>query len=164
MTERARGIDQICFRRHMLLGWWSLLLFISLGAVLESLHGFKIGWYLDVDSEVRRLMWRLAHAHGALVALVHIAFAVTALTVPAVNPNRRRLASACLVGAGVLLPAGFFLGGVVIYPGDPGPAILLVPIGAALLFAAVLLTARGVGARLTDLAKAREAAGVGGSE
>jgi hypothetical protein len=36
--------------------------------------------------------------------------------------------------AAVLLPAGFFLGGIVIYDGDPGLGVWLVPIGAALLF------------------------------
>ena len=40
------------------------------------------------------------------------------------------------------MPGGFFLGGIVIYGGDPGLAILLLPLGAALLVAAVALTAR----------------------
>ena len=44
----------------------------------------------------------------------------------------------------VLMPVGFFLGGVWIYGGDPGLGVLLVPIGAAALFVAVALTARGV--------------------
>jgi hypothetical protein len=47
-----------------------------------------------------------------------------------------------LFGATILLPAGFLLGGVQIYAGDPGLPILLVPVGAILLFAAVALTAR----------------------
>ena len=36
------------------------------------------------------------------------------------------------------------LGGLVIYNGDPGVGILLLPIGALLLFGAVFLAARGV--------------------
>ena len=41
-------------RRHIRVGWWSLLVFLSLGIVLETLHGFKIGWYLDTSSATRR--------------------------------------------------------------------------------------------------------------
>jgi len=44
----------------------------------------------------------------------------------------------------VAMPAGFFLGGAVLYGGEPGPGILLVPLGALALFAAVFLTARGM--------------------
>src|SRR4026208_1542192 len=64
-------------RRHLRFGWWSLLLFLSLGLTLEALHGFKASIYLNVSNEMRRWMWTLAHAHGASLALLHIAFAVT---------------------------------------------------------------------------------------
>ena len=64
-------------RRHLRLGWWSLLVFLVLGGVLETLHGLKVGWYLDVDNETRRLMWTLAHAHGSLLGLLHLGFAFT---------------------------------------------------------------------------------------
>ena len=63
--------------RHLKFGWWSLLLFLSLGIFLEALHGFKVSWYLNVGVETRRLMWRLAHAHGTLISLIHIAFAAS---------------------------------------------------------------------------------------
>ena len=36
-------------------GWWSLLVFLSLGGLLETLHGFKIGWYIDAGNEIRVL-------------------------------------------------------------------------------------------------------------
>ena len=39
---------------------------------------------------------------------------------------------------------GFLLGGIVIYDGDPGTGILLVPVGAAILLVAVLLTSLAV--------------------
>ena len=130
-------------RRHLRFGWWSLLIFLSLGIVLEAMHGFKIGWYLDVSSETRRLLWRLAHAHGVLLGLVHIAFGVTVTLLPASQSGRwQRTASSCLVAAGVLLPGGFLLGGLFIHDGDPGLGILLVPAGALLLWIAVYLTAR----------------------
>jgi hypothetical protein len=87
-------------------------------------------------------MWRLAHAHGTLLALVHLAFGFCAHYF--YEEERARLwqfASPFLSGASLLLPAGFLLGGIVLYERSPGPGILLVPVGAALLFAAVLLSA-----------------------
>ena len=60
--------------RHLRLGWISLFVFIALGAVLESMHGFKVDWYLNVSNETRRLMFTLAHSHGALLGILHIAF------------------------------------------------------------------------------------------
>ena len=55
------------------------------------------------------------------------------------------MASRALVAAGVLLPLGFFLGGLVYYGGDPGLGIVLVPIGAILLIAALISIARDAG-------------------
>ena len=118
--------------RNLRFGWWSLLVFLSLGAVLETLQGFKIGWYLDVGNETRRLMFTLAHAHGTLLALVNIAAGLTARTVE--RFTLRSSVSFALIWAAILLPAGFFLGGIAIYDGDPGLGVWLVPIGAALLF------------------------------
>lgn len=113
-------------------GWWSLLVFLSLGAVLETLQGFKIRWYLDVGNETRRLMFTLAHAHGTLLAVVNIVAGLTARM--SERFTLRSSVSFALIWAAILLPAGFFLGGIVIYDGDPGLGVWLVPIGAALLF------------------------------
>jgi hypothetical protein len=129
-------------RRHFRAGWWSLLAFLTLGIFLEALHGFKIGWYLDVSNAPRRSMLTLSHAHGTLLSLLHIAFAAAVLHLAAWEPRTRRWAANCLVGAGVLIPAGFFLGGLALDAGDPGLGIVLVPVGALLLAACVLLTAR----------------------
>ena len=118
--------------RNLRFGWWALLVFLSLGGALETLHGFKIRWYLDVDNEVRRLMFTLAHAHATLLALVNIAAGLTARMVE--RFTLRPSVSFALIWAAILLPAGFFLGGIVIYDGDPGLGVWLVPIGAALLF------------------------------
>jgi hypothetical protein len=128
---------------HWQIGWWSLLVFLSLGIVLETLHGFKIGWYLDVSMESRRLMWTLAHTHGTLIALIHLAFAAACQLVPFPAGRQRTTASNCLLGAGILMPIGFFVGGLNVYEGDPGLGVLLVPPGALLLFVAVLMTALG---------------------
>jgi hypothetical protein len=130
-------------RRHLAFGWYALLCFATLGAALEVLHAFKIGFYLDVDAEMRRLMWRLAHAHGALLALVNIGFSST-LPHTLGNSPRLKLASSCLIVAALLLPLGFFLGGVFASAGDPGLPVLLVPVGALLLVVGIAITARSL--------------------
>jgi hypothetical protein len=118
--------------RNLRFGWWSLLVFLSIGAVLETLHGFKVGWYVDVGNETRRLMFTLAHAHGTLLALVNVAAGLTVRIVE--RFTLRPSVSFALIWAAILLPAGFFLGGIVIYDGDPGLGVWLVPVGAVLLF------------------------------
>ena len=131
--------------RHQRWGWWSLLVFLTLGIVLEGLHGFKVRWYLDVANDSRRLMLTLAHAHGVLLALVHIGFAATIRAYPQQAERWKRLASPTLIASSVLLPGGFFAGGLYIYGGDPGLGVLLVPIGGLALAVSVFLTARAVG-------------------
>lgn len=137
-------------RLHLRFGWWTLLCFLTLGIVLEGLHGLKVGWYLDVSNSTRRLMFTLAHTHGTLVALINLAFGLTARFWPGTASRQLAISSRCLLGAGILLPAGFFLGGLFPFKGDPGLGILLVPIGALLLFIGVLLAARGAGAVVDD--------------
>ena len=128
-------------RLHLRFGWWSLLTFATLGLVLETLQGFKVPLYVDVSNDTRRLMWTLAHAHGVGLASVHLLFALSLPALPA-EPARDRLASRCLFAASILLPGGFFAGGLIYYGGDPGPAILLVPVGAVLLLVALFVVAR----------------------
>ncbi len=132
--------------RNLRFGWWALLVYVSLGLTLETLHGFKIGWYLDVGNEMRRLMFTLGHAHGTALALVNIVAGLTARNVARfqVRPS----ISFALIWAAILLPGGFFLGGVVTYGGDPGLGVWLVPFGALLLF-------YGVARIALDLSKPR---------
>jgi len=127
-------------RRHIELGWIAILVFLSLGIVLEALHGFKVDAYLNVANETRRLMWTLAHAHGVLLGVLHLGLAFTLRELDAPAAGWPRSVSLCLSGATVLLPLGFLLGGAMTYGGDPGVGILLVPVGAALLFTAVSIT------------------------
>ena len=129
-------------RLHLQVGWWSLLLFLTLGLILETLHGFKVGSYLDVSNSTRRLMWTLAHAHGTLLSILNLVLAMSMRLMPDWKASSRTLASRCLLGALVLFPLGFFLGGIFIYGGDPGIGVILLPPGALLLFLSVLLTAR----------------------
>ena len=117
--------------RHLRFGWWALAVYVCLGIVLETMHGFKIGWYLDVGNEVRRLMFTLGHFHGTMLALVNIA---AGLTIRGVEGFRLRPSvSFALIWAAILLPGGFLLGGFFTYDGDPGTGVWLVPIGALLM-------------------------------
>lgn len=129
--------DEALIRRHLRWGWSALCVYLSLGIVLEAFHGLKVDWYLSVANDTRRLLLRLAHTHGTLLGLVHLGYAFT-LRSGALPPARgAHLASAALIGATVLLPGGFLLGGWVIHAGDPSRAIVLVPAGALLLLLTV---------------------------
>jgi hypothetical protein len=123
--------------RHYFIGWTSLLLFLSMGAFLEGMHGFKVGFYLDPNAKLRREMWTLAHAHGTLLALVQVAFATGLMQFGRWTPARLKLASFFLIDAAVLIPLGFFLGGLFPSESDPWIGVYLVPLGALLLFIAV---------------------------
>jgi len=135
--------DDRLARRHFLVGWWLLLVFVALGTALEAFHGLKMGFYLDLGNATRRLMWTLAHAHGVLLGLVNIAFALTLQSRG--MPGRARITSASLLGASVLLPGGFLLGGIVVYGGDPSLGVLLTPVGAVLLLVSAFLVVRSIG-------------------
>jgi uncharacterized PurR-regulated membrane protein YhhQ (DUF165 family) len=129
--------------RHLRIGYWSLALFVTLGLALEAMHAFKVAAYLDVESETRRLMWRLAHAHGTLLGLLHVAYGLTVRAVPrAAHP----IASSGLTAALLLIPGGFFAGGMFIHAGDPSVAVALVPVGFVALLVALVTVARSLGA------------------
>ena len=113
-------------------GLLGLCCFTALGLFLEALHALKVGLYLDVGNETRRLLWRLAHAHGALLGLVNVGYALAAHAWPKLEDP---LAGRALLSALVLMPLGFFLGGLFARGGDPGVAVGLAVGGAvALLF------------------------------
>ena len=100
--------------------------------------------YLDLANETRRHLFTLGHAHGALLALVNLALAATFEARPGLVEDRGALASRCLIGASLLIPAGFLLGGMVIHAGDPGLGIAVLPLGAFLLVIALAILARGL--------------------
>ena len=128
--------------RHLAFGWWTVLVFLTMGLVLETLHGIKLQAYVSVTNEMRRLMWTLSHAHGTLLGVLNLGFAFTVRVANEWPSNSRSLASALLRAATILMPAGFFVGGWFTYSGDPGLGILLVPVGGVLLFVAVFLAAK----------------------
>lgn len=113
-------------------GLLALFVFSALGLLLEALHGFKLGFYLNVDNETRRLLWRLAHAHGALLGLINVGYALAAHAWPKLED---RLAGRALLSALWLMPLGFFFGGAFAHAGDPGVSVSLAAAGGvALLF------------------------------
>lgn len=132
-------------RRQLRFGFYALLGFLSLGALLEAFHGFKLGFYLDVENEARRLSFRLAHAHGTLLSLLHIVCGLVVSSRQAPPALSAARSFALLKAATMLLPGGFLLGGFFPHGGDPGFGILLVPFGAVLLFSAIWVMARGIG-------------------
>jgi hypothetical protein len=127
--------------RHLRAGWWGLALFVALGVVLELLHAIKAPYYVDAGRETTRLLLRLAHAHGTLLSILNIVYA---LTIGAAPSTARPSVSAALLAALVLVPGGFFLGGAWAHGGDPGLGVLLVPAGAAVLFIGALIVGRSV--------------------
>ena len=124
-------------RTHFRVGWLGLLVFAALGTALEALHAWKNADYLAVGNETRRLMWTLAHAHGVGLSLVQIAFAATAALCLEMPTAVLVLASRLLHCAFALIPTGFLLGGIATYGADPGLGVLLVPLGALSLLAAI---------------------------
>ena len=139
MNDPSQNAD--LYARHVRFGWWSLLVFLSVGIALEGLHALKLELYLAPANETRRLLWTLAHAHGTLLAILNLVFGVLSRDMLDGSSRRVVLASRCFLGATLLIPAGFFLGGVTFYEGDPSLGVLLVPPGAVLLLVAVLVCA-----------------------
>lgn len=143
--EGALDVEALA-RRHLSFGWWAIAVFTTFGLVLETAHGLKLGWYLDLSNATRRLMFTLGHAHGTLLGFVNIAFALS-LERAKLSATTAARASFALRAATILMPLGFILGGGVVYAGDPGLAIVLVPPAAVLLIYALVLVARGFAAR-----------------
>lgn len=122
---------------HVRWGWWLIALYVLAGLALEALHALKLELYLHPAHEVRRLLWTLAHTHGTLLGLLHLAFAAT-LRWGYVRPGA--LCGAASWGlrlAGLLMPLGFVLGGATHHGGDPGLGVLLVPVGGVALAVSV---------------------------
>ncbi len=135
LTPEKQG--ELCFA-HVRFGWLCLAIFLTLGIALEALHGFKSQWYLNVANETRRLMLTLGHAHGTLLALVNLGLAATLHCGFLPADAGLKLSGRLLMIATVMMPAGFILGGIQIFGGDPGPGIILVPVAAVFLLTAVI--------------------------
>ena len=137
MTAAPAKTTDAAIRKTLRAGWLLLAISLPFGVTLEALHGFKVQAYLA--SEMRREMWRLAHAHGTLLGILCLVSGLLAEAhiAEAVRP---RVLAMIRWGA-VLMPLGFFLGGVLNSEGDPSLGILLVPVGALLLVVALVRVA-----------------------
>jgi hypothetical protein len=120
-------------RKTLRAGWLLLAISLPFGVTLEALHAFKIPAYLG--NEMRREMWRLAHAHGTLLGVVCLVFA--ALAEAHVAEGLRPSVARQIRWGALLMPLGFFLGGILNSEGDPSLGVLLTPIGALLLIVAL---------------------------
>ena len=122
-------------RLHLRFGWIALLVFATLGAVLEALHAWKSGAYLgrrqrgaalDVDPGPR--------ARGRAVA------AAPRVRGDAEDRLRGRARAGwrsppgCCAGRPCCCRPASSSGGVAPYEGDPGVGVVLAPIGALLLW------------------------------
>jgi hypothetical protein len=131
--------DDPIVRRHLRAGFAGLFVFVVLGAILETLHATKSPYFLDAGQETTRLLLRLAHAHGTLLSLVNVVFALAIRARPAIGTPAP---SACMLASLVLLPLGFLAGALFAHGGDPGLGIILVPPGALTLAVALAIAAR----------------------
>ncbi len=122
-------------------GFILLAVSLPLGVTLEALHALKVHAYLG--SEMRRELWRLAHAHGTLLGILCLCFA--SLAERHLDDSVRGPVARLLTWGALAMPLGFFLGGILNSEGDPSLGIVLVPLGAALLL--VALTRAALGAR-----------------
>lgn len=125
------AIEERAARRF---GWVSLAAWASIGVALEAGHAFKIPAYLD--DELARSLLRLAHAHGVGLSLVVLAYSVAGAKL-----HVQRAPGLLLRVGAVLVPLGFGLGAFGHSESDPSAGIALVPIGAALVVAALGWTA-----------------------
>ncbi|MBK7993383.1 MAG: hypothetical protein IPK14_08125 [Blastocatellia bacterium] len=121
-------------KRHKRYGWTALFLFLSFGSLLEGLLGFKsIGLVMD---PLRRELWSLAHFHGAMLAIINLVYSHWTENI---SSSQQNIASWSLIFGSILLPLGFFLGGIAHLEADPSLGIFLVPIGTLMLLYTIFL-------------------------
>lgn len=132
----AGGVTTVdpAIRSTLRTGWLLLAVSLPFGLTLEAFHAWKAPLY--VGSETRREMWRLAHAHGTLLGVVCLVF--SALADAHVAAGIRASVARQLRWGALLMPVGFLSGGILNSESDPSLGVLLAPVGAALLVAALL--------------------------
>lgn len=115
-----------------------LALFLASGLLLEAALGARAEAYLG--DPLRREFLRLAHAHGALLALVNVALASAMARLETPEAWARAIRWGALSGA-LAVGLGFAGGGLWHGPTDPGPLVLFVPAGAFALLSSLVLVA-----------------------
>ncbi len=137
------GETDLLRARARRIGWTSLLGWAAVGLLLEGAHGFKLSRYLD-DALTRELC-TLGHAHGVGLALVVLVFGEAGL--PVLSASTRGSTLTTLALGSVLVPSAFLLSSIAHPEGDPNALVWLVPVGAAMILAALVRTARATWAR-----------------
>ncbi len=118
----------------ILQAWLGVALWMSFGLLMEGFIGYRIPSYFA--DATRRELFRLAHAHGALLSILLFAAAFCADKFP----NTPQFAIWSLRAGVVLMPLGFLFAGVWHFRDEPGIAIWLVPTSALLIiFAAITM-------------------------
>jgi len=128
MLELEKRESMVLRQLRIALG--GLFLFVLLGVLLEAFHAFKWMGYLHVQNETRRMLLRLAHAHGTLLSMLQLGSALAGKAYPVLLESIR---PGAMLLAQVLIPLGFFLGALGAVDGDPGPWIAFLPPGAIAL-------------------------------
>lgn len=131
-------------RKTAVFGWYLLAVSLPAGLTLEALHALKIQVYLG--STMRRELWTLAHAHGNVLGVLCLTFAAVADRFLVDAALVARSARFLRIGS-VLMPLGFFAGGILNFEGDPSLAVLLVPVGGLCLLYSLVSAARAAGSR-----------------
>ena len=114
-------------RRCARVGFLLLAFSLPLGLSFEALHALKVQVYLG--SSLRRELWTLAHAHGAMLGLMLLTYAAIAPHLIE-SQSKRSAQSRLLIAGAVCMPLA---GGILNTEGDPSFGIFLVPIGALAL-------------------------------
>ena len=105
--------------------------------VNQLMFQLRIDVYLE--SATRREMWNLAHAHGGMLGILCLVFGPVAdRWLPAKGLPKT---SGLLRWSAILMPLGFFVGGIGNTEGDPSLGIVLVPLGGVLLLVSLLRAA-----------------------
>jgi hypothetical protein len=121
-------------------GFYLLAISVPAGLTLEALHALKVEVYLG--SALRRELWTLAHAHANLLGILCLVFA--AIGERWLAARARPAIGRWLRWGSVLMPLGFFAGGVLNSEGDPSLGIVLVPVGGVCLLVALVRSALAV--------------------
>ena len=100
--------------------WIWLWLWLVVGLVLEYLIGTKSSAYLAED--IRRELWRLAHAHGVLLSAI-------ALLCDGLLGWEGKAARPLMVFGAIAMPLGFLLGGCWPNSTDPHALVFIAPLG-----------------------------------
>ena len=116
-------------------GWTSLFIWAAVGAALEGMHALKVAAYLD--DEMTRWLCTLGHAHGAGLSIIVLLYVSVGAPLFRDRPTVGARVGLCFALAAGLIPVGFIAGAFGRPEGDPSLGIILVPIGALLLFVAL---------------------------